>query len=35
VQGKDVTDAEFPKGKRTFPGWQPGKTLHDLDTGDF
>ncbi|KAG8468933.1 hypothetical protein KFE25_007451 [Diacronema lutheri] len=29
-RGKDVADSEFPKGKRTFPGWQPGKTLHDL-----
>jgi len=34
-RGKEVTDAEFPKGKRTYPNWQAGKTLHDLDTGGF
>jgi len=34
-RGKEVTDPEFPKGKRTFPNWTAGKTLHDLNTGQF
>lgn len=35
AQGQEVLRTEFPRGKKSFPDWKPGTTLHDLDTGNF
>eukprot|EP00736_Rhodelphis_marinus_P000067 Rmarinus@m.946 len=29
-RGAEVTDAEFPNGKRTFPNWKPGETAAQM-----
>ena len=29
-RGAEALKAELPKGKRVFPGWQPGRTVHEI-----